>query len=1654
MNGCDLQPSEITAAELAVGELLPIERLCDSGRFLEAHEQALTLGPLESWRGPQALALASRLLRHLGAQRLARVYAWRAWRADRCSYAGCLAHARELLSRRGHYFVWRWIEQLAPLRGSLEEQAEWLSFKAFLASHLRDFSQAREYAERAFELSPKQPWLLVERAHCLEQEDRYADALSLCEQALEDAPDYRSAQQQAACMEMLLGQDSVALERLRRHTATTQSAALLSQLGSWLIEHEQLDEAEACLQRAEACSPLRDAGLQRWYAARYCDIACLRADYARARQFAMEAGPGFYQAVAERLQSPRGERRLLKVPFVRQHHVTCGPATLTALAQFWNRGVEHLRVAEEICYDGTPHYAERNWAERNGWLAREFTVDWSTSVALIERGIPFTLTTQTTGNAHLQAVVGYDDARGTLLLRDPSQRDHNELLAEPFFAERKAFGPRGMLLLPVEQADRLEGLELPDAEQWDAYHAVIAALEMHHCEQARAELAMMLERWPGARLSLQAQRALAGYDGNDAGRLAATEGLLQLFPDDAGLQLSKAASLEQLATRAEQQAWYARITENSADVWVLTRYAHFLAEDGSRKQEAEALFERVLYCHSTLPSAWQGLASLLWNEGRLEYATALYRIASCLDEFNEGHALAYFRASRWLRQSERALAFLQQRVERLGGRNGGPAVSLCQLFDELERLPEMFALLEQSLVRLPGDAELLLYASDTYGRYGRLLDAEDCLRRAEPLCQRGRWIRARAWYLQRSGGDLELALHEVRETQEQEPLNFGLQSLYADLLQKRQGRGAVQDHLAGLVARFPHHCGAAEMHYKWLAGESLEAQERALRHLLEINPAYPWALRELAVNLANQARGDEALEQATLASAHEPLSSSSASSTAFVHLRRGERDAALECLRLALERSVDNEYALETLVELARNREESLAALDFVAEQLKRQVTFGDGLLSYQRMAEPLLDGALLLQTLQEALAQRQDLWQAWLVVAVQQRACGQEEAARALLGSAIERFPMLPRLYLELAQLHLAAKDFASCRGVLEKSFTINPIWVPAIRTYLESLLDEEANLEPGLALLERVLLREPENTALRVWQAYLLGREERFAEQREALERSLREEPENRWAWSQLHELDEREGTPQAACELAHQLVEARAGDPDAWQALADHSTGDERGAALREALRLAPFGRPAGEGYLKWLIEQRCFDAVDTWLDGAPWHGKAPVEFELYRARAARAAGNNREAVGKLRSLLAREENFFDGWRQLADYHDEDGEAHPYVEAARQMVTLRPQLAVAHGFLGHALGLANQEMQAEASFVRALELDTSYPFAWMQLFDLRLKRQAHIACEEMLQSMVSYCDGPALFLRIVRVGLAEDRFAAHLHDGLQRLIRSEDDIREVWPQAEDAVQGAGREHVLVQVLEECLADGSANTVAARAWLQRQTTGLIPGGLLRAFRRMRPHDQRGNLAVAMLDFLAERPADSTVLRSTCELLRESLASDIRIWSHASYALSSHDEWYALANLLGDWRMREDAPAWALDNLSLGLRELGRDEEAAEVSRRSLALDADNREARLWLTVDQGVAEEQAALADGLAALPVQSLRPYYASLWHLLEGYRQAREGGHARCALGQFQLAQSHASGNSAAYRRLRRRLGKALAQRQSSWLGRLWWRLQLR
>src|SRR5262249_35861425 len=145
-------------------------------------------------------------------------------------------------------------------------------------------------------------------------------------------------------------------------------------------------------------------------------------------------------------------------------------------------------------------------------VARELCVTWDVARALLDRGVPFTVAIVQGGMAHLQAIVGYDERRGTLLLRDPFVPHTIEALAEEWLAAWRATRPHGMVLVPKGERARIDGIALPDAPLYDELHRVNAALERHDRSSARVACDALVASAADHAITVSARRALAAYD--------------------------------------------------------------------------------------------------------------------------------------------------------------------------------------------------------------------------------------------------------------------------------------------------------------------------------------------------------------------------------------------------------------------------------------------------------------------------------------------------------------------------------------------------------------------------------------------------------------------------------------------------------------------------------------------------------------------------------------------------------------------------------------------------------------------------------------------------------------------------------------------------------------------------------------------------------------------------------------------------------------------------------------------------------------------------------------------------------------------------------------------------------------------------------------
>lgn len=1570
--------------QIPTHQVEPILALYEQGRYLQAYARAHPLGPLDEWRGTSARLLAGRLAANLGAPELAHRLHVSAWRHDRTHPEARYYYARVLLERRGPLPTWQFLSRDPELTGAeVGTRADWLSFRATVAAHLRDFDVAEELLAQAEALEPERPWLWIERASVLELEDRYEEALTAARRSLELHPWYRPGVQDVANGLQLLDRDREALALLTEAAARLESSGVLAQLTLLQTELELFEEARRSLDRFAELSPLMEPEVERWLAGRRADVAYGLGDLTEAEVQARLAGDGFHERLAARLAERSGEHRRvhLRVGFVRQHHMTCGPATLAAISRFWSMPAEHLGVVEAICYDGTPDHSERYWAETNGWRAREFAVTWESATALLDRGVPFTLSTVETGSAHLQAVIGYDSLRRTLLIRDPYQSHHGEFLADEMLERYRATGPRGMALVPREQAALLE-LDLPDAELYDLLHQAQRALVRHDRAAAEVAGAGLTAKAPGHRLTLQSRRAFADYDADQSGMLACIQELLALYPDDGNLRLVQLACLRDLARREERLTLLKEICERADSHPIFwQQYARELSADAREYPTALRLLRRSLRIHPRSDSALFILGGILWDQRRFREACELYRFAACLEDTHEGYAHAYFTASRHLRQTGTAMRFLQGRFRRLGSRSSQPARTLFWAHHQLDQMAEAFAVLDTALQQRPEDGELLLFAAEAHARHGDGERAAPLLAAAEGKCGRIAWLRTAA-ELALLRGELAAALPLQRQVAEAEPLAVEAHRAVAQRLAESESQGAALAYLAQITERFPHHYGLQQLLIEWLreAGEPAEL-EAAVRRLIEIHPVDAWTRRELALVLSEDRRLEEALEELEIARRLEPHTPSYFCVAGQLYATAGRMEDAREAYRQAIHLSVDTDFAIAALVGACDSPAQRREALCYVEQELVRQVVFGDGLLAFRDQARGVLSAEELLTTLREALAARPDLWHAWSAVIRQLTEMDQTPEALALAQQATERFPLLPRLWFDLALVHEARADRNGEIDALQRALRINPGWGVAARQLAAAHL-RAGQTATARAILEHAVAHsplDPGNHAGLADTLWDLGQQEAALAH---LERAVELEPGFDWAWNALAE---RSGGQPRAEAAARRLTTRRRGEARSWLILARVLDGaealPERLAALDQALVLNPRCLEAYTFKAELLTEAGRFEEALAACRPALWE-TPPTELRARAAWVEAERGQIREAITQMQAVVGEDPHDYWAWNLLHRWHDALGASEEALTAARTLVRLAPQNPYSWGMLGRAaLGVADRA-GAKRAFRRALELAPDYDYAGLSLFDEQFSDEEFPQAAATLELLRPQIDALWLLPREVRLAARREECATATR-ALRTLCLTATD--EPWPlnAAAHAMTTAGWAREVEQVFTEALEQPDVNPRVGDMWIRSLAARQDWSG----GERLESLRQRGEVGIQATAAYVETLADarrSAPLHRFLRRHRELLRRHDVTWGSTGYALLTILDYRGTVAWLADWPRRSGAQPWMLHNLVVALRALGRDAEAAAVSQHAVASgieDWGTPSHHIWLALDAAVLGHPNSAVEHLRGIDTDSL-------------------------------------------------------------------------
>ncbi len=1570
-----------------------VAELYDGGRFLSALRLGERSAPLREWRSLEGRILAGRLAAWVGSWRLSCAIHTRLYR-DEPREPRALYYHLHAIGARG-----RLLERHALLRAERpfsdaddETRAHLFGLLARAEATFRDFDAAEEALRLGEEICPGDPWLELERAHVLEAEDRYAEALRAAERALEARPWYAPAVHTRAQGLVLLGRQDEASEFLQEVIQRNENGPAAAQLAALQRERGRYDDAWKSLDRFEELSPLLDKDTASWFCALRSDLAWVRGDREASERYARRVDSPFHRKVAERLADPNvgGRRVVLPVAFVRQHHKTCGPATLAALSAWLGVPVEHLRVADEIWYGGTTDLNERRWATANGFVAREFTVNADDARELIDRGFPFAVATVETSNAHLQAFIGYDDTRGTFLVRDPWVPSVGECLAEEFFEHYRSRGPRGMVIVPASRASELSDLELCDERIYDRYHAVQDALADHDRERAFREHRALLEADPEHLLAILGRQALCAYDQDVVGLLSCVERLLERFPDDGLYNIQKHACLRDLGRREERLAFLEDAWQRIGD----PVFARFLADElGAEAREsarAKRLLRSALRREPLDALTYSMLGTREWNERSFDRALELLRIAACLDETNEDFAQTYFAASVARGRRAEALALLRGRFRRFAAKSGFPGRTLFLALEQLQRLDDAFRVLGSALEERPGDGDLAIFAAEAYGRYGRFEEARRELARAEGTGKETARRRAAAG-LALHVGELDDALAHLRAVLESEPLDVGVHAELLRVLTATRGQDAAREHVVEVERTFPFHAPLRRLFVESIGERDPAWAEAALRELLDRDPTDAWAQRELALRLEALGQLDEAIDVARRAVDLEPHAAAGRAILGHLSRSKGATADAVRELRGALELSVDYPPALYELVALALTGAERREHVAFAERELLRQHTSGDGVLAWWEIARNVLDGEEVLLALERLRERHPELWQPRSALVGQLAALDRAADARSTAAKATEEFPLVPELWFDTARVSAALGDAAGEERALERALAIRPGWSPGLRE-LAAARERRGELRAARDLLERAVARDPLDVGNLGALATVLSKLGDDAGALDRLQHAVQLEPGYRAAWAMLAEVASRLDRRGVVERLARGLVESRPNEARSYVVAARVLAGpehlEERLAFLERAVELNPLGVDAWDIRATLLAEAGRFDEALDVCRSFPG-GHAPPELAARAAWVLAAMGDRDAALAAMRDVVAGEPNHGWAWMQIADWSEAAGDFEASLAAAEQLARITPVDAVTQSYLAHAARLTGDGARAKQAFRRALEVAPDHAFASVNLFDMELQDGELDAARATLALLVKHCSGPFADQRGVELA-AQTRDAEGASAHLRSLLCAPDAVRPAWDAALDALAKAGMDDVVDGLLSELLESPEANGEVGALWMEKLVAREKPASCERELAARRHRDGIARSAArAYLDELAERGARRRV-RSFVSRERDWLRASTTTWGDIGSVLVRVDDRARAIEWLSDWREREDALPWMLANLAAALRGRRRPDEAHEVSRSALLRAEDHCTGmhRLWLASDALVADDLAEAAAHLAAVPQDELSPFYEFL------------------------------------------------------------------
>ncbi|MEM9189412.1 MAG: C39 family peptidase [Myxococcota bacterium] len=1497
------------------------------------------------------MSLASRLASHLGAPRLSLAVAFHAHRKHPGRADAAARYVFAVAERRGPLWLLDNARSLqATTDGTPRDRALLVLAEAQALSVHRDRQAAETAIQRARGIDPDLPWVDVNEGYLALEFGDLKCAERLAQSVLEREPHYRSAIDLHATLLSRKHGPAAALELIEPHEARCQSLFLTHRNFQYAFALERWERCSALIERIHQFSPLAEEAMVDQRRKMELQVCYHRRQFAQVIDLGRQTKSEHWKQVAEKLaetnQSPPSlvPDQPLAVPYVPQKHDTCGPATLTSIARFFGRAVEHDAVVDAICFGGTAGHKERRWATDQGFRVTEFDVDRESLKSLLAAGVPFTLTTSGADMGHLQAVVGYDPLRDVVYTRDPSVPYLSQLEFGALMKFEPSTGPRGMTLIPTDSPLLPVESTLPGRQVRDLAYAFDTAIDEGREVDAATHLSKMEELDEDHPLVLDCRLVLSAMQHDRETHLKSVRSLFQRFPEVPRFRRAYAASLRDELQFEERQRELLQF-EDDPDPAIASMVTQGRLLHAERRSEVRRTLLRLTRVGQVHPEVYAQLATLAQLDGEQERAFELRRFAASTGVRNEHYAFRFFLDAVRLGRAGEALAFLHERLSAAGDRSSGPAQTLYDAYSLLGRGDEGLAVLTTLAESRADDPFLMMSIARAYLAAGEVERAQALVERVDEERLLGTRLLLEG-QIADALGDARAGAKRFSEAVQHAPFRPDVVQAYVVSLADELGLDAAVAFLENVVEQRPYDRGLFELMCIRLRASPEEALQKLLPHLAT-QPDHIWARREVAFIHCARGRPEDALHQIEQSFVWWPDDPAGLAVKARALLQLGRRSEARDAAMRALALNVDVPDVWPQLRLVATSTDDMVTLVEEAANQIEKQGTDGSALVLLSELlggrATPRVEPRI------EQLHQRfSALPNAWLLKARYLVDANQFGRAAACLDETTRRFPRTPAIFEEIAFLAQQQVDPERELAALQTVRRFRPYDPQVITAYAHALHRHNRHDEAVRGLRESCE-QFPRNGLLRASLAELLWARDQQEEAFDELLTALADLSAGDFRWETAREWATVLGASERVQTVAQAIVDANPESAVRHSDLAACLTGKAQIAALESAVEVAPSDAGLKDQLICAWVAEGDFTTAESLCLPEAWEHDVPVVIQGRHAWVMAARGDMRPAIQRMQMILSENPFYVWGWSQLTGWHQAMSDVEGFRRASAQWMEVAPYDLGALGARLEALVATPTDPELVVVLDRMLAADPGHSGAASVRFDLLAGSRNQGAIQEFLERVGPHQPKGGKGLLEARAAVVRGHYedAVRAVASVLREPLNEYDMRVLARQLAEVSAD-----LFSDVLEAAMVgdDVPSPRAVAGAWLS-----LWPALGVRLIRRLVDHGHElNNGGQWALSFVLEEGwlaggAPRREVERLVEHHAESFGRSTVLWGAAGFVLTSSGKYARAWAVLRDYGERPDATPWMLTNVLFSATARAPDHELTRAAEVALRLPPDH---------------------------------------------------------------------------------------------------------